>query len=432
MMQSIRAKSAPRKPLGDVSNGRGSTLRSRKKSNASNEANKHEGAVDRLLLTRSDLANIVAQIDDIIVQVIENKGKGIKANQDLDSFRNLLSDMHSSLKPCLLRLQQSLDTTSTATKNQLTQAKETKHVTCAMEDGAAVEINRNEPKPEPESQLAVSPSPLVCWRAGTCMVDYGKQLFMLTPLPKHRLCSSKCPGPSKSAVKMFTDKVHPNSHELPPPSSIPANVQHYLTRVEEKPTAISRIEEKSAPIDLSESSSYGETNGLQLLTPCLPRRSRFLNPIVESHPDGVISELAKSNNVTEFSNDLVDEDSDKSTMENPDFFGVQLVPGFTNRRKEMCETLDWFLSPLKTCILQEPSDGKPLPTTPNNLLSLSTPFWKDLESSQKGKLPGETSLKRELWTKFEAASSNHLIFNVSIFQQTEKEGFLNKFDQVAE
>ncbi|XP_074559987.1 uncharacterized protein LOC141816051 [Curcuma longa] len=421
-MKIIRAKSAPRKFLRDISNGGGSTtLRLRKKRNSSKEANEHEGAVDRLLLARSELANIVAQIDDIIVQVIENKGKGIKANQDLDSFTDLLSDMHSSLTPWLMRLQESLDTTPTSTKNQFTQAK----------DGAPVEINKNEPKPGPESQLALSPSPLVSWRAGTCMVDYGKQLFLLTPLPKIRPCSSKCPGPSKSAVKMFMDKAHPNSHEQPPPSSTPANVQHYLRRVEENPIAISRMEEKPAPIDLAESCCFGETNGLQLLTPCLPRRSGFLNPIVESHPDEEISELAESHNVTEFSNDLNDEDSDKSTIKNPDLFGVQLIPGFTNRRKEVCETLDWFLSPPKTCKLLEPSDEKRLPTTPNNLLSLSTPFWKDLESSQKGKLPGETTLKRELWTKFEAASSNHLLFNVSIFRHAEKEGFLNLLDEVA-
>lgn len=48
------------------------------------------------------------------------------------------------IQPWLLRLQQSLDATPTATKNQLTQAKETKHVFGAIKDGAAVEMNLNQ------------------------------------------------------------------------------------------------------------------------------------------------------------------------------------------------------------------------------------------------------------------------------------------------
>ncbi|XP_074572330.1 uncharacterized protein LOC141828845 [Curcuma longa] len=406
-MKSIRAKSAARRPLGDISNGgRNTLLRSRKKSNSSEEANEHDCGVDRLLLARADLASVVAQVDEIIAQAIENKGKGIKANQDIDSLWKVLSDMHASLKPWLPRLQQSLDAAPTDG---------------GMQDEDVVKINRNEPKSEPGFELAVSPSPLVSWRADTCMVDCGKQLFLLTPLPKNRTCTSKCPGQSKSALKIFIDRAHPKPHELPPSSFSPATAQHYLARVEEKP----------APIVLSESCSFGETSDLQLSTPCLPRSSGFLNPIIESHPDVEISELPESNNVAELFVDLEDEHSNRSITKNLNLFGVQLLPGVANRRKEVCETLDWFLSPPKTCKLLETSDEKPLPTTPNNSLSLSTPFWKDLESTQKGKLPGETTLKRELWTKFEAASSNHLSFNASIFHKEENEGFLHKLDQVA-
>lgn len=334
------------------------------------------------------------------------------------------------IQPWLPRLQQSLDTAPTATQNQLTQSKETKPVSGGMEDEDAAKINRNEPKPEPGLELAVSPSPLVSWRAGTCMVDCGKQLFLLTPLPKNRTFSSKCPGPSKSSVRIFMDKAHPKPHELPPSFST-AKVQHYLTGAEEKPIATCHMVEIPAPIELSESCSCGETSELQLSTPCLPRSSGFLNPIVESHQDVEISELPENNYVAELFVDLDDEHSNSSTTKNLNVFGVQLLPGFANRRKEVCETLDWFLSPPKTCKLLETSDEKPLPTTPHGSLLLSAPFWKDLESTQKGKLPGETTLKRELWTKFEAASSNHLRFDASIFRKEENEGFLHKLDEVA-
>ncbi|KAG6502514.1 uncharacterized protein LOC121987189 [Zingiber officinale] len=418
-MKSIRGKSAARKPLGDISNCGRNTLRSRKKSNKSEEVNEHDCGVDRLLLVRSDLASVVAQIDEIIARAIENKGKGIKANQDIDSLRSVLSDMHASLKPWLSKLQQSLDTAPAATQNQLIQSKETKSVSGDMEDEDAVKIERNQPKPDPELELAVSPSPLVSWRAGTCMVDCGKQLFLLTPLPKNRTCSSKCPGQSKSALKIFFDRAHPKPHELPPSSFSPTTAQHYLARVEEKP----------APIVLSEPCSFGETSDLQLSTPCLPRSSGFLNPIIETHPDVEISELPENNNVAELFVDLDDEHSNRSITNNLNLFGGQILPGFANRRKEVCETLDWFLSPLKTCKLLETSDEKSLPTTPNVSLSFSTPF--NLESTQKEKLLGETTLKRELWTKFEAASSNHLSFDASIFQKEENEGFLHKLDEVA-
>ena len=56
-----------------------------------------------------------------------------------------------------------------------------------------------------------------------------------------------------------------------------------------------------------------------------------------------------------------------------------------SRRKEVEETPNW--SPLKTCILLEPT---------NERLSLAPPLWMDLESTQDGKPPGEATLKRDL------------------------------------
>ena len=63
----------------------------------------------------------------------------------------------------------------------------------------------------------------------------------------------------------------------------------------------------------------------------------------------------------------------------------------------------------------------------------STPMWKDFGSSVcKGKQPGENTLKRELWTRFEAVStSNELRFNVSLFQETEGKGFLDRLEEVS-
>lgn len=56
-------------------------------------------------------------------------------------------------------------------------------------------------------------------------------------------------------------------------------------------------------------------------------------------------------------------------------------------------------------------------------------MWKELNST--GKHHGENTLKRELWTKFEAASSNELHFDLSIFQETETKGFLDRLEEVS-
>lgn len=63
----------------------------------------------------------------------------------------------------------------------------------------------------------------------------------------------------------------------------------------------------------------------------------------------------------------------------------------------------------------------------------STPMWKDFGSTVcKGKQPGENTLKRELWTRFDAVStSNELHFNVSLFQETEGKGFLDRLEEVS-
>lgn len=45
--------------------------------------------------------------------------------------------------------------------------------------------------------------------------------------------------------------------------------------------------------------------------------------------------------------------------------------------------------------------------------------------------PGENTLKRELWEKFEAASSNGLCFNTNAFGKTEQKGFLDLLDEVS-
>nr|XP_009400571.1 PREDICTED: uncharacterized protein LOC103984736 [Musa acuminata subsp. malaccensis] len=419
-MKSHRGKSAARKPLRDVSNA-ANALPSRKKSRAKDGA---DGALDRLLLLRSDLSSLVSQIDELIAQAMENRTISKKASQDIDSFRSILSDMHFSLKPWFSRLRQSFDTSLTATENKL-KSLDTNPVPGAVRDRDAAASSRN----EPELNLIVSSSPLVSWRAGTCTIDCGRQLFLLTPLPKGKPSVSKCPGSSKHMAGVFTEKEQSGRHKLPP---FPVNVGNSCRDL------IERVEEKHEPTGLSNAHSFGQMSGaldsgsaspLSLsnqknreneITSRLPKSSGMLDPI---------SEPSQQDGVPEDDNDA--EVSDSLSMTCQELFGMQAAPVFMSRRKKVDGTLNWFLSPPRTCILLEPSDEKPFPTPANSQLSLATPICKNLDSTHEDKLPGETTLKRELWTRFEAASSNHLHLDVSVFQDTRRKGFLDMLEEVS-
>lgn len=63
-----------------------------------------------------------------------------------------------------------------------------------------------------------------------------------------------------------------------------------------------------------------------------------------------------------------------------------------------------------------------------------TPAWKEPESTiQLGKRPGENTLKKELWTKFEAATNHGFRVKVPAVQETAKSqnGFLNLLEEVS-
>ena len=50
---------------------------------------------------------------------------------------------------------------------------------------------------------------------------------------------------------------------------------------------------------------------------------------------------------------------------------------------------------------------------------------------QMGNCPGESTLKKELWTEFEAASTCSTRFNISTIQETAQRGFLDRLDEVS-
>ncbi|KAJ0964781.1 hypothetical protein J5N97_025919 [Dioscorea zingiberensis] len=196
-MLKTREKSTARKPLADISNG-GKRSRPGKKKAPAADRNDGDGAIDRLLLARSDLSDLIAQVDELVTRALANKTMDKSGGQVIESFRNVLCDMHSSLKAWVPRLQHAFADTSAKTEHKL------RHTTNACSVSAEYGDRNALPNSESKDKLEVSPSPLVSWRAGTCTVDCGRQLFLLTPLPKSTLLSSKRPGLSRSMLARNT------------------------------------------------------------------------------------------------------------------------------------------------------------------------------------------------------------------------------------
>ena len=57
-------------------------------------------------------------------------------------------------------------------------------------------------------------------------------------------------------------------------------------------------------------------------------------------------------------------------------------------------------------------------------------MWKEPESTfRRGKHPGENTLKKELWTRVEAASTKATSFDISVHGGTGQKGFLDRLEE---
>lgn len=55
-----------------------------------------------------------------------------------------------------------------------------------------------------------------------------------------------------------------------------------------------------------------------------------------------------------------------------------------------------------------------------------------MSSMRMGKHPGENTLKKELWMKFEAATAHDFCLNGSLLQESTKKGFLDILDEASD
>ncbi|MQL75395.1 hypothetical protein Taro_007755, partial [Colocasia esculenta] len=199
------------------------------------------------------------------------------------------------------------------------------------------------------------------------------------------------------------------------------------------------------------------------LTPCL--KTPAPKPLLDSIPESFQEEdnkdisnatpwftsIQKNDRCSVSNNSGSNQCSDNSSSDEvsrtlaskyPELFGMH--PAVV-QRKEVEESLHWFLSPPKTCVLMEPPDEKFPPASERNknflnsgLKTLSpavaeaTLMWKDFGSATgNGKNAGEATLKRELWTKFEAVSAHSLRFDPSIFKQESRKQLIDMLEDVS-
>ncbi|XP_077210301.1 uncharacterized protein LOC143845771 [Tasmannia lanceolata] len=453
------------------------------------------GDLDRLLLAHSDLSNLIHQIDELVSQAFKLKLTCKMRSHEIESFTHVLSDMHSSLKLWVPRFQQAFSSPLTESESHLASPLPTNTVSTGNDESKNI-TNTSE---ELELASLISPSPLVSWRAG-CRIESGRQLFLLTPLPKSKVFSSKCRGSSRSVFEKIPNMDAPShTFSLPPFLTVPGNSHDtLLERVEVKsPNFFSKFNVTEAQSTLEFglvshpqfSNHKNRDHSMYLMTPLSkmspPKTCALLEPISESiqksncnisksSPLAVRIQNCDQTPTPENRNDQV---SDVLTSKDLNLFGfLPLTHKSAIRRENFEASPDWFLSPPKTCVLMEPPNDKlPINTAisefPSSecvlskqsidqvsalekevwdrcqsikntfnceLLSASlaapetTPMWKGSESTLRtGKRPGENTLKRELWTKFEAVSKDSLHFDVSVFNDVKGRGFLDRLEEEA-
>ncbi|CAN6336994.1 unnamed protein product [Urochloa humidicola] len=433
-----------------------------------------DAALDRLLLARSDLAGIVSQIDELISDALRCETVSKRGKQEIESFNGFLSVTNDSLKQWSSRLKQALETGPAKTEDiskhtvgtcSNSVAKGNGKLICSSSSSSS--LHDTDPVASPcsnftDADMIVSPSPLVSWRTGACMVDSGKQLFLLTPLPKTKACSLRRPT-SKTQMKTTSSMEQLNLPTLPvwkltiSDDGNPDQEQGMKVKEARSVTMtphVATANKGSLEDRLCSPSTFSIQKSIRApprscLKTTLSSKQRLFSPI----PEGSRKEDIDSNGPSQ--GDKRSESSDevsKDLASRYDIYGFNQSTKSTYRRREAQDTFQWFLSPLKTCVLMVPSDDKSLPTPARSNMKrehvisddkpiqtpaahskalLGTP-WKGLESTNlKGRQAGETTLKKELWARFEAASTSELHFNKSLFQKTDGKCFLDMLEEAS-
>ncbi|XP_042054661.1 uncharacterized protein LOC121799377 isoform X2 [Salvia splendens] len=454
----MRLKSM-RKPLRDVSNAKGAI----KSASIYNKISKDGGgkaggdSLDRLLLVHSDISTLLRQIDELVAEALKLKGNGRR--DEIKHFAEALSDMQTSLKPWVSIFQKAVLSQSTVPEKNSAQPVETEALNVLKESTNTAAESPEETKLE----SLVSPSPLVSWRAG-CNTESGRQLFLLTPMPQKKAVSSKFPASLLHEVEKIplgeaahlvslSDAVRNLGNDLNEGISAKPTPKVALD-TEVTKAAVDKLVTDCASPEKASTFSRKKFQAVHKSTP-FPTR-------VHSFSDSQDSESSS------------DQSSGDLKLKYPELYGIRKEN--TQMKMAAEDSPNWIVSPPKTCAVMDPSNepsfkneadhclpsktsvvsnqvahfptmktkecqGSHATTSKSKLqdairtldLAEVTPMMKaPMSSMRMGRHPGENTLKKELWMKFEAASSLDFCFNGSLIQDSTKKGFLDILDEVSD
>ncbi|KAL0846476.1 hypothetical protein Bca101_019722 [Brassica carinata] len=419
------------------------------------EEDKHgdDCELDLLYLVHSDISSLLHQIDELVVKATKLKTLSKQGTEEVKSFRSVLSDMDSSLKPWFPRLQEAL----------LSKYQEEESLMSASKEEELYDVESPEPT---QFEPLVSPSPLVAWRGGDHNPDKGRQLFMLTPLPlgKSEFLKSK----------LKSKKVFPNAAANQPLQASKETNDGGLEDISVKTAGLGNslvpIMDSSESLVESEPLPSEKIQSELLMTPCLklplPKTSTLFKPVSESSQRGkqevckpTCSELGASTfNGTQSSESSGVDETDDLYLKYPELMGIRHAP--IARKTDLEASPVWWFSPPKTSVLLEPvNEKKPTDETDGSrtvssfaftsvkpeaahtkegtmsMMVESTPLCKEAESVMTKNRPraGESTLKKELWTRFEEASMHENRFSsmtTTTVRGNKKKGFMEMLEEV--
>nr|XP_043618083.1 uncharacterized protein LOC122589827 [Erigeron canadensis] len=407
-MKCPKSSRSKRKPLRDIStNPNASTFVMKKKPN--NNKNTHpqqhsSGPMDRLLLAHSQLSVLIHQIDELVVQAVDRK---VSNTKDVEMFADVLQEMQTSLKPWVPRFQKVLSTSATGSDNQLEKSFANMNIAPSRNE----ELSKAIDSPYLDKlDFMVSPSPLVSWRDDGA-ADGGRNLFMLTPLPRPTPFTSRLKKSSKSVFKKINDDVTigNNAVTVGPVESVFSSTEKLIQR-------------KNSVVVSTPCLKMSPPKSCILLEPaseCCNKINGTKNPTIH-HPLGGGSGGSEPSS---------SEPSDLA-LKYPELFGIRRANKLGNARNVVEESPGWGFSPPKTCVLLEPGDdlsndtnltraGDYKSVVSRNEVIESTPMCKDFDTTiLKGKCAGENTLKKELWMRIEATIAYKFPPKASVDQGT--------------
>ncbi|XP_049936573.1 uncharacterized protein LOC116265755 isoform X2 [Nymphaea colorata] len=346
---------------------------------------------------------------------------------------------------------------------------------------------------------SISPSPLVAWHA-EYQAENGRQLFLLTPLPKAKVMSVKRQDCLASTLK-YHSKIGPSTNQL----SIPENCQDDRSQrvAAAKGEAVHGMVEKVATdpekaLDSISDSAFMKANSSQsgvrlkskllsnqkcsnatfLMTPCLKMSPPKTCLLLEQISENCETEQNNPPEITPITVRVLHFDETHSVEQSkgdiskilasryPTMFQLARPSKTVCLKQELEASPENLISPPKTCILLAPSPS--VNRTPviddvanqKAVMSVSTSeineeddgqvqFCEELlhdattnmavpectprslgKARNTGKAPGEQTLKRELWTKFEAISVHSSKLNCSA--DTIPTKFLHRLEEASE